>query len=752
MESETTHNGQSREDIEDLIEHCIPRPPLPPRIDDTVFQEISYLLDQHPDPFFQKWGSNPRTYTLLRMLGYDEDSTVFTTFDLEQIGDVLLPLWPKYLPKSLTDSGLSSDDFRRIQPHVLSRPELLNESNFLSNVHSHRYIIGGKAHFDELEELGHGGSAKVERVRHKLTGKCFACKRISRGSTLKVQRDQLVEFEQELNILKRVRHKHIVNYVGSYTDFDSFSLILSPVADLVLKALLQRQDRNNPLSSAHLGCLRSAFGCLATAIAFVHDERIRHKDIKPGNILISQGKIYLCDFGISRDWSMNDHSTTEGPVPRYTPRYAAPEVTDKNRRNESWDIWSLGCVFLEMITVIEGYPLSEMDDFLCRVSGGLSVHGLCYASNEIRLWLNHLRSGSTNNTCLDWISDMVEEEAEKRPKAKSVVQMIQEHSHGFPASAFIGQCCMRFDSVVSNDQVNYPALQVTPTTGLRIDFNATPCGRDSTQKSPATPGSRIAERPQISRDRSLSPKAQENARGGSVVDAISLPPAPGSLHGGFSSGHASTHSLPSSKASRGQSVSLPEHSTASSRLSPIPHPSELQVDCLCGSRSYERHIFNAKVSFYSADESVRSIETCERCEVPELRVQLYETPPEDPSTATVGAQPQETLISKVWWITRRLVISHCADSPAKWRCCSFWLPLADLSFQIAGDEVTLAWSDCNQMRLKSSAYIETIIKNWKQHLRSRTQIWGSRLNPKFYVTKFRNRACTSIYCALKSII
>ncbi|KAF2492701.1 kinase-like protein, partial [Lophium mytilinum] len=198
--------------------------------------------------------------------------------------------------------------------------------------------------------LGHGGSARVGRVRHKLTGKYFACKRIARGRTFEEQRHQLVEFEQELNVLQRVRHKHLVSCVGSYTDLDSFSLILHPVADQVLKDVLMCQDREHPLPTEEISCLGAAFGCLADAISYLHDHQVRHKDIKPGNVLISGGgRIYLCDFGISRDWSTDGRSTTEGNVFRYTQKYCAPEVIGQGSRNESSDIWSLGTVFLELI-------------------------------------------------------------------------------------------------------------------------------------------------------------------------------------------------------------------------------------------------------------------------------------------------------------------------------------------------------------------------------------------------------------------
>lgn len=118
-------------------------------------------------------------------------------------------------------------------------------------------------------------------------------------------------------------HHHVVSFVASYTDLESFSMILSPVAKQALKSVLERQSREQPLPDSDICTLRRAFGCLATAITYVHEQKVRHKDIKPGNILLSNGRVYLCDFGIARDWSMSDASTTEGDVLKYTRRYVA---------------------------------------------------------------------------------------------------------------------------------------------------------------------------------------------------------------------------------------------------------------------------------------------------------------------------------------------------------------------------------------------------------------------------------------------
>ena len=58
--------------------------------------------------------------------------------------------------------------------------------------------------------------------------------------------------------------------------------------------------------------------------------------------------MFITDFGTARDWS-EGRATTTGMTGPYTPAYAAPEVAVWEARNEAADIWSLGCVYLDML-------------------------------------------------------------------------------------------------------------------------------------------------------------------------------------------------------------------------------------------------------------------------------------------------------------------------------------------------------------------------------------------------------------------
>ncbi|PVH99773.1 kinase-like protein, partial [Periconia macrospinosa] len=177
----------------------------------------------------------------------------------------------------------------------------------------------------------------------------------------------------EVKHLNKLRHSHIVQLVGSYIQGRTFAVLLYPVADLDLKDFMQEIenvlvphrtiDYGSFMAIASLGRF---FKCLASALGYVHSQTTKHLDIKPRNILIKRSRdvifgyqVYLADFGISRSFSPTDHSQTDAWVGR-TAKYCAPEVHWNESHGRSADVFSMGCVFLEMQTVLCGHPLDDL--------------------------------------------------------------------------------------------------------------------------------------------------------------------------------------------------------------------------------------------------------------------------------------------------------------------------------------------------------------------------------------------------------
>lgn len=218
--------------------------------------------------------------------------------------------------------------------------------------------------------LGHSATALVDKVRCRritLARKSIQC-------SYRIKREEMIE---EVAHLQRLSHAHVVRGVGTYVFKKELAILLYPATAYNLESfmdeftgqkggmgLLPEENRNR---NHKMQALRQFFKCLASAVAFVHGKLIKHMDIKPTNILIEQRtsgrnplelrpeameyKVYLADFGIARAYNTAAEVETDS-FTAFTRLYAAPEVVQQDKRGFPADIFSLGCVFLDMITIL----------------------------------------------------------------------------------------------------------------------------------------------------------------------------------------------------------------------------------------------------------------------------------------------------------------------------------------------------------------------------------------------------------------
>ncbi|KAG4421349.1 hypothetical protein IFR04_005532 [Cadophora malorum] len=204
--------------------------------------------------------------------------------------------------------------------------------------------------------------------------------------------------------------------VGSYTTARELAIVMSPLADSDLKGyLVYASDcpENNVLSP-----IRHWFGCLATAVRYLHLNQIRHRDIKPGNILVHNRQVLLVDFGLAWDWKDAKSSTTSTYCACTRP-YAAPEVIRSMKRDTSSDIWSLGCVYFEMATVLKGKRISDLRDFFIKRSDSYHFYN---NDSGIAAWIDDMTSLSrVDNKPFLWASKMLQENRRDRPSAATLM-------------------------------------------------------------------------------------------------------------------------------------------------------------------------------------------------------------------------------------------------------------------------------------------------------------------------------------------
>lgn len=143
-----------------------------------------------------------------------------------------------------------------------------------------------------------------------------------------------------------------------------------------------------------LELLRRYFVCLSEALSYLHESGVRHKDIKPKNILIDEsGCVVLTDFGISRRFPKDKPHVTNSEW-NFTRKYASPEMKDRRMpRDDPSDVFSLGCVFLEMATLLLGENLTRFSEYYTRTVN-ISAKDEAYYRNleKVYSWIEHLRT------------------------------------------------------------------------------------------------------------------------------------------------------------------------------------------------------------------------------------------------------------------------------------------------------------------------------------------------------------------------
>ncbi|KAK4551578.1 hypothetical protein LTR86_011079 [Recurvomyces mirabilis] len=186
---------------------------------------------------------------------------------------------------------------------------------------------------------------------------------------------------QEAKILYLARHNHVVKLIHTYfEDVDGeqmkFAVIMDR-ADSNLQFYLEPGKLPAP----------QWLGCLVSVVRHIHGLGIRHRDIKPTNVLIKDGKILLADFGISQMGLGKTMPTTyQYRKPSRSREYCAPEVDNGSTRGRSADIFSLGAVFLEMLVALNDPEYSKQLNVVLRASSGLTASYSKHADG-VRRWI-----------------------------------------------------------------------------------------------------------------------------------------------------------------------------------------------------------------------------------------------------------------------------------------------------------------------------------------------------------------------------
>ncbi|XP_029429944.1 calcium/calmodulin-dependent protein kinase type 1G [Rhinatrema bivittatum] len=192
-----------------------------------------------------------------------------------------------------------------------------------------------------MEVLGSGAFSEVFLVKQRATGKHFALKCIKKAQNM---RD--ISLENEIAVLKKIKHENIVTLEDVYESATHFYLVMQLVSGGELfDRILERGVYTEKDGSIVIHQVLSA-------VKYLHDNGIVHRDLKPENLLYlnpdEDSKIMITDFGLSKIEGNGIMSTACG-----TPGYVAPEVLAQKPYSKAVDCWSIGVITYILLC---GYP------------------------------------------------------------------------------------------------------------------------------------------------------------------------------------------------------------------------------------------------------------------------------------------------------------------------------------------------------------------------------------------------------------
>lgn len=193
-----------------------------------------------------------------------------------------------------------------------------------------------------IDQIAHGSYGIVYNAVHIITQKPVVIKDIN--NCLLSKNDMFLAFK-ELSILYALKntHENIILMHDAFIHANSVYIVFEKMDSNLLDIL----NKNHLFTNDHIQHL---IYILLKTLDFLHDNNIIHRDIKPTNILVSYPfEFKICDFGMSYYDYQSEEPLDKHVVTRW---YRAPEICLQSEYTTQIDIWSVGCILAELLSVI----------------------------------------------------------------------------------------------------------------------------------------------------------------------------------------------------------------------------------------------------------------------------------------------------------------------------------------------------------------------------------------------------------------
>lgn len=214
------------------------------------------------------------------------------------------------------------------------------------------------ATYEIIEEIQQGATTVVYKAFQPSLDRIILLKVLHKN--LAGEKDIVARFQREARACARIKHENIVDVFDYGFDQGHHYIAMEFVDGISIDQLLKKAD------SIPLEIISYIIIEILKGLAFAHANGVFHRDIKPGNILLSfQGKVKITDFGlalISDSKSVTMQNTILG-----TPAYMSPEQITGEKLDGRTDIFSLGATFYEMLTNNQAFAGSTFSERVNKI-------------------------------------------------------------------------------------------------------------------------------------------------------------------------------------------------------------------------------------------------------------------------------------------------------------------------------------------------------------------------------------------------
>ncbi|KAI1393592.1 kinase-like domain-containing protein [Hypoxylon trugodes] len=224
--------------------------------------------------------------------------------------------------------------------------------------------------------IGQGSFGSVYLALHAVTGELLAVKQVEApspgaNSPNDARKKSMIEaLKREIGLLRDLRHANIVQYLGCSSSTEHLNIFLEYVPGGSVQTML------NSYGALPEPLVRSFVRQILNGLSYLHNRDIIHRDIKGANILVdNKGTIKISDFGISKKLEASNILSGAGNS-RHRPSlqgsvfWMAPEVVKQTSYTRKADIWSLGCLVVEMMTGTHPFPDCSQLQAIFKIGGG----------------------------------------------------------------------------------------------------------------------------------------------------------------------------------------------------------------------------------------------------------------------------------------------------------------------------------------------------------------------------------------------